>query len=371
MAEQRIKRSDISEDDLFKLIGDSAEKNLKSVDNLNKKLNETTAVIKELFKGAKPDSLTGVNKIVSISKEMDAITKKAIETDKEKIQVTKTLTSANKVLTVEQQKQREATRQANLESKQVARLKLAEAGSIESLRAKLGLVTTAWTKLTKEEVENTKRGQRLNESKRKLTEELKRLEAATGDNRRNVGNYGKALDTLKLKFSNLIGLASQFGLALGGVALVRGALNVVRDFDQGIADLASVIGKTRPQIQALEEDARRLGASTRFTASEVAALQVEFAKLGFSEKEILDATQATLELAAATNTEMARAAEVAGLSDVSRLMPLVDMLEADALAVHLNPLQEFLQPGSPPLEFLRLRLGESSDLARDSEEDSH
>ena len=42
------------------------------------------------------------------------------------------------------------------------------------------------------------------------------------------------------------------------------------------------------------------------------------------------------------------AAEVAMLTTVDPMKRLVDMLHADALAVHLNPLQEFLQPeGSP------------------------
>lgn len=38
------------------------------------------------------------------------------------------------------------------------------------------------------------------------------------------------------------------------------------------------------------------------------------------------------------------AAEVANLKDVAQIQKLVDMIEADAFAVHLNPLQEYLQP---------------------------
>ncbi|HEY6952606.1 MAG TPA: type 2 isopentenyl-diphosphate Delta-isomerase, partial [Bacteroidota bacterium] len=42
------------------------------------------------------------------------------------------------------------------------------------------------------------------------------------------------------------------------------------------------------------------------------------------------------------------AAEVARLNDVSPILKLIDMIRADAFAVHLNPLQELLQPeGSP------------------------
>lgn len=38
------------------------------------------------------------------------------------------------------------------------------------------------------------------------------------------------------------------------------------------------------------------------------------------------------------------APEVAKLSDISSIQKLVDLIQADAFAVHLNPLQEFLQP---------------------------
>jgi len=42
------------------------------------------------------------------------------------------------------------------------------------------------------------------------------------------------------------------------------------------------------------------------------------------------------------------AAEVARLTDVSPVERLVEMIHADAFAVHLNPLQEFLQPEGNP-----------------------
>jgi len=110
------------------------------------------------------------------------------------------------------------------------------------------------------------------------------------------------------------------GLRLGAVALGFSALTrvasstvkIIKDFQQANANLAAVLGKTRSEITALTDDAKRLGAATAFTASEVVELQVEFAKLGFNEQEILAATEATLDLAAATGTDLANAASVSG-----------------------------------------------------------
>jgi TP901 family phage tail tape measure protein len=105
------------------------------------------------------------------------------------------------------------------------------------------------------------------------------------------------------------------GLMLGGAALVGGLISVVgifKDFEQANANLASVLGKSKAETVALNEDAKRLGATTAFTASQVAGLQTEFAKLGLSQEEILGATEATLALAAATNTELPQAAAQVG-----------------------------------------------------------
>jgi hypothetical protein len=65
-------------------------------------------------------------------------------------------------------------------------------------------------------------------------------------------------------------------------------------------------------MSALATNAKELGRSTAFTASQVVELQTEFSKLGFTTGEILNATEATLALAAASKTDLATAAVVAG-----------------------------------------------------------
>jgi len=110
----------------------------------------------------------------------------------------------------------------------------------------------------------------------------------------------------------LTGMAGQFLGVMAAFMLVKNVVGIFKDFEQANADLAAVLGKTSDEITDLSEDAKRLGASTAFTATEVSQLQKEFAKLGFSTNEILNATEATLNLAAATGTDLARAAEVAG-----------------------------------------------------------
>lgn len=55
-----------------------------------------------------------------------------------------------------------------------------------------------------------------------------------------------------------------------------------------------------------------MGGSTKFTASEVANLQIEFSKLGFTSDEILEVTEGTLNLSTAFGLDLAQSASVAG-----------------------------------------------------------
>lgn len=102
-------------------------------------------------------------------------------------------------------------------------------------------------------------------------------------------------------------------VALGSlVAIMRGSLNASRDFAEGLSRLKGITGASAEDMALLSQNARDLGKSTAFTARQVVELQTEFSKLGFTTDEILATTEATLALAAASGTDLAQAAVVAG-----------------------------------------------------------
>lgn len=106
-----------------------------------------------------------------------------------------------------------------------------------------------------------------------------------------------------------------FGVGFGLLEIAKGvqfAINTVADFQHTMQEVKAITGATGKEFKALEDDARRLGASTKYTASQVAQLQIAYGRLGFSTSEILDATEATLSLAAATGEDLAKSADVAG-----------------------------------------------------------
>ena len=98
----------------------------------------------------------------------------------------------------------------------------------------------------------------------------------------------------------------------GTYKAVSGIISINMDFEQQMANLASILGKAKTEIKELEQDALKLGEATMFTASEVAGLQINLAKLGFNQTEILNSTRAILDFAAATGAALPEAAAVAG-----------------------------------------------------------
>lgn len=141
-----------------------------------------------------------------------------------------------------------------------------------------------------------------------LNNSIRNLDRRTARLNTSLGNTTKLAGKVALGF----GAFNVASMAIGAVFNeLKAGLNVMMEFEKNLSSLKAVVNGTEEDMQKLSKEALRLGASTVFTANEVAKLQVEFAKFGFSSDEILNATEATLDLAAATGSKLDRSAKVA------------------------------------------------------------
>lgn len=139
-------------------------------------------------------------------------------------------------------------------------------------------------------------------------------------------NAGMMLKTEMAPGLNKVGAGLKGWAAgyIGAQAVVSGVVALFTKLREGVGDivkfelansrLAAILGTTSDKVKELTADAQRLGATTKYTASEATDLQIELAKLGFTRKEILDATEHVLKFAQATGAELADAASLAGAS---------------------------------------------------------
>lgn len=106
-----------------------------------------------------------------------------------------------------------------------------------------------------------------------------------------------------------MGRVATGGLALATVGLGF-AVNAAADFEQTMSEVESVTGASGREMGQLEKAALDLGASTKFSAREVAGAQVALGKAGLTTSQIIGgALPASLALAAAGNLELRDAAE--------------------------------------------------------------
>ena len=120
-----------------------------------------------------------------------------------------------------------------------------------------------------------------------------------------MGNYKDAI-------RGLVGVLGTLGAGVGIGQIFRSVTGTLIEFDQAQADLTAISGKTRDELSGLTEQAKLLGKTSQFTATEITGLQIELAKLGFTTKEIENSTEAVSNFASATGADLASASKVAG-----------------------------------------------------------
>ncbi len=99
-------------------------------------------------------------------------------------------------------------------------------------------------------------------------------------------------------------------VALGAtVAAATDANRVLREFSREMAALGAVLGGTSEQMVQLREQAKVMGATTKFGAQQAAEAQKNLAQAGLSVQQIMTATPKVLNLATAGNLELAQSAE--------------------------------------------------------------
>jgi len=104
-------------------------------------------------------------------------------------------------------------------------------------------------------------------------------------------------------------LAGMVGV-IGAGLIFRKVIMTIAGFEESMARLRAVVRPTAKEFVALNKRARELGATTRFTASEVADAMLQLARKGLNVKKIMAALPHVLDLASAGELELAEAADV-------------------------------------------------------------
>jgi len=160
-------------------------------------------------------------------------------------------------------------------------------------------------------------------------------------------------------------------VAVGGlITLMSKSLGKATEFSKAMSSVGAVSGASAEELSALSKSAKELGSTTAFTAVQVAELQTELAKLGFNTQEIIDASEATLALAASLDVGLAEAATLAGSTlrsfglDTTETQRVVDVManSASSSALDFASLTESLKLVAPTSRAVGLTIEETTAM---------
>lgn len=172
--------------------------------------------------------------------------------------------------------------------------------------------------------DNTKETQEASAEYQKAAAEMRktenRLEGVTAELERQTNPWNqlsREMDTAGQRMQTIgrqttaVGRGLTMGVTTPILGAGAAALTAGINFEEGMSKVQAVSGATGSDFEQLEEQAKELGSTTRYSASEAAGGMEFLARAGFEANEVVSAMPGLLDLAASENMQLSRAADIA------------------------------------------------------------
>lgn len=239
-------------------------------------------------------------------------------------ELSKALKEAEKAQENMQKSGKDGTKEYQLQSKEVESFqKAVEKQGLECQKCE-GKVSDWSKKVSDAENDIEKNNQALKQNEKYLQE----AQNATDKCAKSINEYGKETTTV-ITTTKEFGesLKEGFGEALAakGLELAGEAISTIGDkakeaaeyvvevgssFEAGMSEVEAISGATGSELEALENKAKSLGSSTKFSATEAANAMTNMSLAGWSVNQTLSGIDGVLQLAAASNMDLADASQV-------------------------------------------------------------
>lgn len=219
-------------------------------------------------------------------------------------------------------------------------------GVVDKLSAPVKRMTKAFAPVTK--------------AAKKANIQFKLMQRNTKKLRTSIKNFGGGMKN--------IGKSMTVGLTAPIVAFGASTIKTAVNFEQSMNKVAALTKATGAPLKSMRELAKKMGSETQFSASQAADAMSFLGMAGFNTNQILKATPAILDLAAASGTDLARSADIAsnimgafGLKakDMTRIADVLAATTASA-NVDMEMLAESMKVSAPIAKSYGLSLEETS-----------
>lgn len=176
--------------------------------------------------------------------------------------------------------------------------------------------------------EQSSRMQELRERIARTVSELGTLRTAEQDIRSQISSVNREIQNQQSVLGTVTSSAATMGevlkanLASSGIQTAVGKLtsslrtaaeycyNVGTSFEAGMSGVKAISGATEEEFQKLSDRAKELGASTKFTATEVSQAMNYMAMAGWDAEQMLDGIGGVISLAAASGGDLATTSDI-------------------------------------------------------------
>ena len=180
--------------------------------------------------------------------------------------------------------------------------------------------------------------------------------------------FQQGLNKIK-KQLNGFGNFLKSAFAVGSItAFGKQMVNVSKDFEDAMARVKAITNASTTEFEAMSKEARRMGETTRYTASEAAAALENLTRNGMSASQATKALSGVMQLAQANAIGLAEAADIVtntlnmfGLS-VENTTRVNDVLSSTAgnAATNISELYEAMVNAAPAARVLNFDIEEVS-----------
>ncbi|WP_353892900.1 phage tail tape measure protein [Proteinivorax hydrogeniformans] len=197
------------------------------------------------------------------------------------------------------------TNQKALQSRKVEALRQAHQRSVETKGADAKATQNLEIKLNQAQT-------RLNY----MEQDLKNVNREIAKQSTSWYQMGKALEPVGQKMQAVgkqmgdVGKNLTKKVTLPLVGIGTAAVKVGSDFQAGMSEVQAISGATGDEIKALEDIAKEMGSTTKFSATQSAEGLKYMALAGWDTKEMVAALPGVLDLAAAANMNLAQASDI-------------------------------------------------------------
>ena len=203
----------------------------------------------------------------------------------------------------------------------------------------------------------------------KLTNAVKNANKKFATMRMRTESLRKSLGKMGRTMKN-IGKGMSIGLTAPIVAFGILSIATAAKFEKSMNKVAALTGATGKSLESMTKLAKKLGSETKFSATQAADAMAFLGQAGFKTNDILSATPAILDLAAASSTDLATAADIASnvmgafnikAKDASRVTDVLALATAKG-NTNMLQLAEAMKDAGPVAQKAGISIEETSAL---------